>query len=52
MQVLMRESNEVAEDKNPAEIQRLRNEVRASSRSRLSLRIDNSDRRPSVAALP
>ena len=26
--------------------------VRASSRSRLSLRIDNSDRRPSVAALP
>ena len=30
----------------------LRNEVRASSRSRLSLRIDNSDRRPSVAALP
>ena len=29
-----------------------RNEVRASSRSRLSLRIDNSDRRPSVAALP
>ena len=29
-----------------------RNDVRASSPSRLLLRIDNSDRRPSVAALP
>ena len=30
----------------------LPDEVRASSRSRLLLRIDNSNRRPSVAALP